>query len=145
MASGVRQQATELLQKVPLFHHNSKEEVQSIAHLGTEVQADAGQVLTEQGRTGKEFFLVVEGEARCSIDGTEVARFGKGDFFGELSLLSDAPRSATIVAETPMTLLVLDSREFAAMLQDNPQIALKMLHRMADRIRELDRSLTHTH
>jgi CRP-like cAMP-binding protein len=143
MATGVRQQVTDLLHRVPLFHQNSKEEVRSIARLGTEVEVDAGTTLTEEGHTGREFFLVLDGQARCLVDGREVARFERGDFFGELALLSNAPRSATVVSETHMRLLVLDSREFAALLQDNPKMALKILRRLADRIRELDSALTH--
>lgn len=143
MATGVRQQVSELLHSVPLFHHNSKEEVRSIARAGTEVEVDAGTTLTTQGATGKEFFLVLDGQARCSIDGEEVARFERGDFFGEMALLSNAPRTATIEAETHMRLLVLDSREFAAFLQDNPKVALKMLKRMADRLRETEEHVSH--
>ena len=143
MPTGVRQQVSDLLHRVPLFHHNSKEEVKTIARLGTEVEVDPGHVLTTQGQSGREFFLVLDGQARCTIDGREVARFERGDFFGEMALLSNAPRSATIEAETHMRLLVLDSREFAALLQDNPKMALKMLRRLADRIRELDAAVTH--
>jgi len=143
MATGVRQQVSDLLHRVPLFHHNSKEEVKTIARLGTEVEVDAGKELTTQGHSGREFFLVLDGQARCLIDGREVSRFERGDFFGEMALLSNAPRSATVVAETHMRVLVLDSREFSALLQDNPKMALKMLRRLADRIRELDSAVTH--
>jgi CRP/FNR family cyclic AMP-dependent transcriptional regulator len=138
-----RHNVPNLLSSVPVLSACSKEELRSIASLSTEVEVPAGQQLTQQGKTGKEFFLVLEGEARCLVDDREVARFGPGDFFGELALLSQVPRTATVEAVTDMKLLVLNSREFATLLEDNPKVALKMLRRMADRLRELDAAITH--
>ena len=142
MARGVPQRVMEMLGSVPVLSACTKDELRAIAGLGTEVGVEAGHTLTTQGATGKEFFLVLKGTARCLVDDREVARFGPGDFFGELALLSQVPRSATVVAETEMRLLVLDSREFSALLEDNPRVALKMLRRLADRIREMDAAFT---
>jgi CRP-like cAMP-binding protein len=135
MARGVPKQVLEMLAEVPLFSACSRQELREIAGLGTSAQVEAGATLTKQGAVGREFFLVTKGSARCLRDGKFIARFGPGDFFGEMALLDRAPRTATIVADEPMELLVLDSREFEAMLEDAPSIARKLLKALAVRQR----------
>jgi CRP/FNR family transcriptional regulator, cyclic AMP receptor protein len=140
---GVPRQVIEMLGAVPLFSACTKEELRAIASLGTEVNVRAGAVLTTQGTPGSQFFLVINGEALCDVDGRTVAKFGAGDFFGEMALLTKAPRSATVTATSDMTLLVLSPAEFASLLDDSPRIALNMLERLADRIRVLESVPTH--
>ncbi len=137
MAGGIPRQVLEMLAEVPLFSACSRPELRRIASLGTNVQVDAGVTLTKQGAIGREFFLVTSGSARCFRDGKLVARFGPGDFFGEMALLDRAPRTATIVADEPMELLVLDSREFDALIEEAPSITRKILKALADRQRAL--------
>lgn len=124
-----------MLHEVPLFSSCTRSELKSIANLGTRATVREGKVLTEQGRPGREFFLVVSGTARCLINGREVARFGPGDFFGEMALLDGQPRSATVLATSPMDVLVLDRREFSTLLDESPTIARKLLQAMATRQR----------
>jgi CRP/FNR family cyclic AMP-dependent transcriptional regulator len=142
MARGVPKQVIDWLGAVPLFSTCSKAELRAIASLGTELNVAAGRVLTEQGKPGREFFLVISGTARCEINGKRVATFGPGDFFGEMALIDRGPRTATVTAETPMELLVLDSREFNELLDASPSISKKLLLAFAARRRE-DDAFTH--
>jgi len=135
MARGVPRQVLEMLAAVPLFSACSKAELRRIVGLGTSVTVAPGTTLTTQGAVGREFFLVTSGTARCFRDGMLVARFGPGDFFGEMALLDQAPRTATIVADEPMELLVLDAREFDSLIDDAPSIARKLLKALAARQR----------
>ncbi|HEY3941086.1 MAG TPA: cyclic nucleotide-binding domain-containing protein [Acidimicrobiales bacterium] len=137
MAGGVPKQVLEMLAQVPLFSECSRAELRLIAGLGASVPVDSGATLTKQGAVGREFFLVTSGSARCFRDGKLVARFGPGDFFGEMALLDRAPRTATIVADEPMEVLVLDSREFETMLEDAPSISRKLLKALAVRQRAI--------
>ena len=110
-------------------------EIASVAGVASLLSVGAGHLLTRQGRRGFEFFIVLSGSARCTVDGEEVARFGPGDFFGEMSLLDDGPRSATVESSTPMDLAVVDSREFVGMLLEAPSLKTRMLVTMSDRLR----------
>ena len=126
------------LASVPLFSACSKKDLQRIARASDEVGVKAGRVLVDQGRTGHEFFLVIDGQASVRRNDRKVATVGPGQFFGELSLLDRGPRSASVVADTDMTLLVLGQREFSAVLDDVPEMAHKLLAAMARRLREAD-------
>jgi len=135
MLHRVPKQVMESLARVPLFAACSKAELRSIAQLGTEVAVADGAVLTEQGKPGFEFCLVMSGKARCLVDGTQVAVFGPGDYFGEMALLDHGPRHATVIADGSMQLVVLDAREFSALLDASPSIAKKLLTSFASRER----------
>ena len=97
-----------------------------------------GRALCEEGTIGREFFFVVDGTASVRRNGRRVTTLGPGKWFGELSLLDRQPRSATIVSETPMTLLVLEQRRFNGLLDEMPTLARKLLAAMALRLREAD-------
>jgi CRP/FNR family cyclic AMP-dependent transcriptional regulator len=135
MPRGIPKQVLEMLAAVPLFSECSKDELRRIVGLGTSVTVPEGTTLTRQGAVGREFFLVTSGTARCLIDGRLIARFGPGDFFGEMALLDRAPRTATIIADSPMEVLVLDAREFDSLIDDAPSIARKLLKALAARQR----------
>ncbi len=95
------------LSEVPLFSALSKRDLQLVARAAEDVKVEAGKVLVTEGSAGAEFFVIVDGKARVTRRGRKVAGLGPGQFFGELALLDRAPRNATVVAETPMELLVL--------------------------------------
>jgi CRP/FNR family transcriptional regulator, cyclic AMP receptor protein len=135
MLNRVPKQVIENLSRVPLFAACTKAELRQIAQLGTEVAVADGTVVTEQGKPGFEFCLVMGGKARCLVDGTQVAVFGPGDFFGEMALLDRGPRHATVIADGALQLLVLDSREFSSLLDTSPSIAKKLLTSFAARER----------
>jgi CRP/FNR family transcriptional regulator, cyclic AMP receptor protein len=139
----IPKQQIELLRGVPLFAGCSHGELRSIAQLGSPVTVEAGEVLTARGSIGREFFLVLSGIASCRLGRRQVAEFTKGGYFGELALLQGGIRTADVVAETDMELLVLDAREFKAMLTTTPAISLKMLARLAERLAEADAHYSH--
>ena len=134
---------SDLLAKVPLFGACSRKELDRIGALADEVSVESGRLLTQAGRVGREFFVIADGTATVEIRGEVVAKLGSGDFFGEMALLDHAPRSATVRADTDMTLYVVDSRSFASLLEDAPTVARKILRGVAQRLRKAERAPTH--
>ncbi|MGI8663247.1 MAG: cyclic nucleotide-binding domain-containing protein [Acidimicrobiales bacterium] len=134
----VRDAYLDHLAHVPLFAACSKKELQIIARASDELALPAGRVLVEQDTSGHECFVLVEGTVSVTINGSEVAALGPGAYFGELSLLDKGPRTATVTAVSPVTVLVLGPREFATVLDEVPSLSHKMLAVLAGRIRELD-------
>jgi CRP/FNR family transcriptional regulator, cyclic AMP receptor protein len=126
------------LAEVPLSSALSKKDLQLVARRAEDVKVDAGKVLVTEGSAGSEFFVIVDGKARVTRRGKKVAELGPGRFFGDLALLDRAPRNATVAAETPMELLVLGQREFAALIDEVPGFAHKLLAGLARRLRESD-------
>jgi trk system potassium uptake protein len=143
VASRIPTKQIECLGAVPLFSACTRHELRAIAQLGTPVEAEEGAYLTEEGKPGREFFLVLDGVASCRVHGREVTRFRTGGYFGELALLHGGLRAADVVAVTPMELLVLDAREFRSMLMTTPSIGLKMLSNLAERLQESSAQYTH--
>ena len=128
----------EHLQQVPLFSACSKRDLQLVARRAEDVRVAAGKVLVNEGETGHEFFVIIDGSARVTRRGKRVATLGAGSAFGELALLDKAPRNATVIAETPMELVVLGQREFAGIIDEVPGFSRKLLAGMANRLREAD-------
>lgn len=135
MARGVPKAVIDMLRAVPLLSACNTQELREVANLGTHLPVADGRVLIEQGRPGREFFLLTSGKASCLVDGVEVAQFGPGDFFGEMALLEHGPRHATVVAKDPAEVLVLDGREFDRLIDTSPSIARKLLKAVAERER----------
>ena len=135
MARGIPKAVVEMLHAVPLLSACNQKELRQIAKLGTHLRVADGLVLTEQGKPGHEFFLLVSGGARCLVNGSSVANFAPGDFFGEMALLDHGPRHATVIAEGPTELIVLDGREFNTLLDASPSITKKLLFALAERER----------
>lgn len=127
------------LAEIPLFSSFSKRDLQKIAKASDEVEVEAGRVLVEEGTTGREAFVIIHGQATVKRNGRKVAVLGPGNHFGELALLDGGPRTATVVADTPMTLLVLGQRELNGVLDEVPGLAHKLMASMAQMIRSLDR------
>ncbi len=123
---------------VRLFSGLSRKELSKVARAVDELSLPAGKELVVQDAAGHECFVIVEGEASVQIGGVEVATLGPGDHFGELALLDGGPRTATVVATTPVQVLVIGQREFAAVIDDVPELARKLLQSLAGRVRELD-------
>jgi CRP/FNR family transcriptional regulator, cyclic AMP receptor protein len=130
----------ELLAQVPLFRNCTNAELGAIVRLGTQIEVPEGKELTTEGAPGREFFLVLEGEADCSVRGTTAKALGPGDYFGELALLDGGSRTATVTAVTPLRLQVLNSGEFASLLRASPDIAIKLLSNLAGRLRDSEAS-----
>jgi CRP-like cAMP-binding protein len=143
MRSRIPKEQIELLGQVPLFSSCTQSELRHIATLGTPIEAEEGAVLTQRGKPGREFFLVLDGVASCRVGSKEVKKFRSGGYFGELALLHGGVRTADVVATTPMELLVFDAREFRTMLTTTPNIGVKMLANLAERLTEADAQYTH--
>jgi CRP/FNR family transcriptional regulator, cyclic AMP receptor protein len=135
MAGRATTAITDSLAKVPLFSGCSRRELTKLAHLGTSVHVAPGATLTKEDNPGHEFVLLMDGQAHCTIKGRAVAKYGPGDFFGELSLLDAGPRTATIVMDSAGELLVLDQSEFYELLDVTPSIVKKLLVELASRQR----------
>jgi CRP-like cAMP-binding protein len=126
------------LSNVRLFSALSNRELVRIGRVAEQVKVPAGKVVVQEGSSGHEFFLILEGQATVRRNGRKVATLGPGQYFGELALLDRAPRNATVEADTAMTLIVLGQREFSGLLDEIPGLAHKILRSMATRLREAD-------
>jgi CRP-like cAMP-binding protein len=132
---GLRKNAKiELIAKVPLFAGLAKPQLAQVASIADEIDLRQGKVLTREGERGREFFVLLEGEAEVRRNGRRLATRRAGEFFGEVALVSDLPRVATVTATTPVRALVIRDTEFRALLQATPEIALKVLSAVAERL-----------
>ena len=124
-----------LLSEVSLFSGASKKELGEIASAIKVVDHSAGDVIAREGERGLGFFLLADGTADVTIGGQRKATLKKGDFFGEISLLDEGPRTATVTAATPLTLLGLTAWAFKDLVERHASIGLKMLEAVAARVR----------
>lgn len=120
--------------RVPLFAGLSKRELGQVASLADEIDLPADKLLIREGERGREFFILLEGEAEVSRKGRKLAVRRSGDFFGEIALVSSLPRTATVKTRKPSRALVIRDVEFRALLRRTPAIAVKVLEAMADRL-----------
>lgn len=133
-----REQYLDHLASVPLFSGCTTKELRDIAKATVELTLDEGKEFVTQGDVGREAFIIVDGSADVSRGGKKIATLGPGDCVGELALLDHGPRTATVVATTPLTVLVLGPREFSGLLDEVPTLNHKILAALASRVRELD-------
>jgi CRP/FNR family cyclic AMP-dependent transcriptional regulator len=133
-----REQYLDHLASVPLFSGCTTKELRDIAKATVELTLEEGKEFVTQGDVGREAFIIVEGSADVSRAGSKIASLGPGDCVGELALLDHGPRTATVVATSPLTVLVLGPREFSGLLDEVPTLNHKILAALASRIRELD-------
>jgi CRP-like cAMP-binding protein len=128
----------DLLAQVRMFSSLNKKELRQIARVAEQVKVSAGTEIVREGTPGHEFYLVVSGRAAVRRNGRKVATLGPGSYFGEMALLDRGPRSATVVADTDMELVLLGQREFMGVLDDVPALSHKLLVSMAARLRDAD-------
>ena len=138
-----RKSKNDVLKNVWLFSACTTKELGRIASLVDEADVGEGAVLMTEGAAGNEFFAVVDGRATARLRGKKLASYGPGDFFGEMALLDQAPRSATITADTSMTLYVLDAKSFSTLIDRHPAVARKILRGLAQRLRKAEKAPTH--
>lgn len=124
----------EMMKRVPLFAELSGRELGQVASVADELDLREGRELTTEGKPGREFFVLLEGSADVRRNGRKVATLGPGDFFGEVALVSDRPRTATVVARTPVRVLVVTDRSFRSLLERMPSIQLKVLKAVVSRL-----------
>ena len=124
----------ELLKKVPLFAGCSKNELRQLAKTADEIDLRQGTVLTREGRPGREFFVLIDGTAEVTKKGKKIADLGPGDWLGEIALITDSPRTATVTATSPVDVLVITDRRFRSVVETMPSIALKVLACVGERL-----------
>jgi CRP-like cAMP-binding protein len=131
------------LQHVWLFSGCSQVELRKIAKVHETVVVPSGTLLVEQGEPGLLFFVVLAGTASVVRDGRSVSSLGPDDYFGELALLDEGPRSASVTSDTEMTLLVIRQRHFQRVLEASPALTHRLLRAMAGRLRDVDELALH--
>ena len=119
---------------MPLFSHCSKNDVKAIAQIADEIDLDEGTEMTREGAAGREFFVLLEGSAEVERGGEKVNALGAGDFFGEIALISEEPRTATVRASSPVRALVITARSFRRLIDEQPEIKTSVMQAMADRL-----------
>jgi CRP-like cAMP-binding protein len=124
----------ELLKGVPLFAGCSKAELQRVASLADELDLGEGATLIREGERGREFIVVVDGTVRVTRKGKKLRDLGAGDFIGEIALVSDVPRTATVTSTSPVRLLVVTDRAFRGLIEQTPSIATKVLQSLGERL-----------
>jgi CRP/FNR family transcriptional regulator, cyclic AMP receptor protein len=122
------------VQSIPLFAGLSKDDQQVVAQYADEVDVEAGKVLAEEGRLAYEFFAIKDGTAEVKLGGQHTATLGPGDFFGEIGLLAGDRRVATVVATSPMHLIVLTGSQLRAIDSRMPGVAERIRGAMAQRV-----------
>jgi len=125
-------QKMDLLKKVPLFSNLSQRHLGEIAKHADQVQVERGRVLVQQGEKGWEFIFIVDGKARVEKDGKVIRQLSGGDFFGEIALIDRKPRTATVTAETDMTVLIVHKTSFDHLLDTIPGLQKKILISLCD-------------
>lgn len=134
-------QLTSALATVPLFEGLSKRQLKLVAELADVASYMAGASIVREGEEGESFFVVLEGQGKVTVGGRTVHRVLPGDHFGEISLLDGEARTASVVSETPMTLLMISRKNLNQLLLKDPKLSMELLKSLARALRRIDRSL----
>jgi CRP/FNR family transcriptional regulator, cyclic AMP receptor protein len=132
----------EMLRSVPLFSGLKDKQVRAILGSGKQMHYDAGKEIVKEGENGVGFYLIAEGNVEVRRKGKVLSKLGKGDFFGEMSLLDKEPRSADVVAVTPVTCFGLTAWSFSGLLRTQPDISINMMLELVRRLRGTNKALT---
>jgi CRP-like cAMP-binding protein len=124
----------ELLRQVPLFAKLDKKGLQDVAHIADELDLPAGKEMATEGDRGREFFVLLKGEAEVTKQGSRINTMKEGDFFGEIALVSKMPRTATVTATTAVDVLVITERAFDNLLKKSPEIGRSVAEALAERV-----------
>jgi|1186.fasta_scaffold248560_2 CRP/FNR family cyclic AMP-dependent transcriptional regulator len=131
-------ESNETLARVPLLSGVGRKELGRLAQRMTARTFAAGETAIEEGRGGAGFWMIESGEADVLVSGNAVRRLGSGDYFGEIALIDDGPRSATVVAASEMRCMGLAPWEFKAFLAEHPEAAWTVMQTLASRLREAE-------
>jgi CRP/FNR family transcriptional regulator, cyclic AMP receptor protein len=124
----------DLLKGVPLFARCSKKELAEIATIADEIDLPEGKQLTREGGRGREFFILLEGNAEVRRKKRKVGTLGPGDFLGEIALVTKVPRTATVTTASPVRVLVVSEQNFRRLLENSPDVQIKVLEALAERV-----------
>jgi len=124
----------ELIRKVPLFSKLDKKGLADVAHIADELDLPKGKMMAEEGDRGREFFVLLEGEADVTKGDRSINRLQEGDFFGEIALVTQMPRTASVTATSDVRVLVITERDFAALLKRAPQVSRGVAEALAERL-----------
>jgi CRP-like cAMP-binding protein len=138
LRGGKRDTLMAALRDTPLFAFATTKDLRAIAKHAHHVKADAGKVLVREGDNGDKYFVVLDGKVKVTRNGRKVVELGPGRGFGELALLLNAPRTATVTASEPSELVAFDRKTFGKMLDDSPAFARRLMEALAKRLRECD-------
>jgi CRP/FNR family transcriptional regulator, cyclic AMP receptor protein len=125
------------LKAAPLFEGLSRKELAQLARVSEDLEVEPGTVLCKEGDIGHEFFVIVDGKVKVTRKGRRVSLRGGGDFVGEIALIEDVPRTATVTAETPVRLFVLTRKDFRHLLDEQPNVERKVMRVLARRLAEV--------
>jgi CRP/FNR family cyclic AMP-dependent transcriptional regulator len=142
MATGIDEKL-ELLKRSPVLAGLTRKDLQEGERLADEVDVPAGRVLMREGSIGSEFFVIVDGQVVIDRGGRTVRTMGPGEFFGDIALITERPRAASVTALTDCRLLVLGHREFHSLLDEFPSIRMTILESIALRLRDLEPDSAH--
>ena len=126
----------ELIARVPLFGHCTKKELGAIAARADELSLPERRELVRQGERGREFVVIVDGAADVRRNGRKINELGRGDFLGEIALLSGAPRTATVTTTTPTRILVLTDSAFKQVITELPSVQTRLLAALSARLHD---------
>jgi CRP/FNR family cyclic AMP-dependent transcriptional regulator len=129
-----RDSKVELIRDVPLFSKLSKKGLEDVAHIADELDLPAGKVMAKEGDRGREFFVLLEGEADVTKGDRSINTMRKGDFFGEIALVTKMPRTASVTATSDVRVLVITERDFAGLLKRSPEVGRGVAEALAERI-----------
>jgi CRP/FNR family cyclic AMP-dependent transcriptional regulator len=124
----------EALKRAPIFEGLSKKELAELARVTEDLKIDSGTVLCREGKIGREFFVIVDGDAEITKGGKKIAALGGGDFVGEIALLTTTTRTATVTATTPLRCFILTQADFRHVLDENPGVQLKVMKALGERL-----------
>jgi CRP-like cAMP-binding protein len=127
----------EALKRAPLFDGLSRKELVELARVSEDLEVPPGKVLCKEGEIGHEFFVIVDGEVEVTRNGKRVATRAGGEFFGEIALLEETRRTATVTAKTPLRFFVLTRTDFRRLVNENRNVERKVLRALARRVVEL--------
>ncbi len=129
------------LQRIPILEGCTSRQLRAIARISEVWEAPAGQVLIQVGERGDGFFMIVDGSAHVEVSPQRRHRIGPGQFFGEMSLLDGGPRSATVMSDTPVRLLLIRRQDFSTLLKEVPALAHQIMVTLCQRVRQAEKAL----
>jgi len=138
-----RDEKLDLLRRIPLFNGFGKREIERLGMLADEVVVPDGTVLIREGDLGRDMMVLISGNVVVDRDGVRVNRLGPGDFFGEIALVNEGPRTASVTTDGPARMLVITHADFHSMMDEFPEIAAQIMHTLANRIRDNEPNAAH--